>query len=60
MRYEVIHLKEHFPILGEAGKDPVLTVYVPDPMLDEDLKDRPRGCCLRYCRAVCRYVRSYG
>lgn len=46
MRYEVIHLKEHFSILGEAGKDPVLTVYVPDPMLDEDLKDRPRGCVL--------------
>lgn len=46
MRYEVIHLKEHFPVLGEAGKDPVLTVYVPDPMLDADLKNRPRGCVL--------------
>lgn len=46
MRYEVIHLKEHFPVLAEAGKDPVLTVYVPDPMQDADLKDRQRGCVL--------------
>lgn len=29
MRIETIHLKEYYPILGESGKDPVLTCYMP-------------------------------
>ena len=29
MKIEIIHLKEHYPLLGEGGKDPVLTCYMP-------------------------------
>ena len=29
MRYEVIHLKERFPFLGENGCDPILEIYLP-------------------------------
>ena len=46
MRCEVIHLKERFPILGEAGKDPLLTVYLPTPMLDGRLQNEKRPCVL--------------
>ena len=28
MRYEKIHLKDRFPVLGENGRDPVLEVYL--------------------------------
>ena len=41
MRCESIHLNRYFPILGENGKAPVLTVYLPEPFRDENLrKDR--------------------
>lgn len=32
MQYHVVHLKEHFPQLGENRKDPVLTAYLPDTL----------------------------
>lgn len=34
MKHEIIHLKEHFPILGENGKDPTLTTYLPDNLFE--------------------------
>lgn len=46
MRCEVMYLKDRFPILGEEGKKPRLTVYVPEPLVEEDLKDRKRPCLL--------------
>lgn len=30
MTYELIHLKDHFPFLGENDCDPTLEVYIPD------------------------------
>lgn len=30
MLYQIIHLKDHFPVLGDSGKDPKLTVYATD------------------------------
>lgn len=29
MKYEILHLKEKYPILGEDGRDPVLALYLP-------------------------------
>ena len=29
MTHEIIHLKDHFPFLGENGNDPVLVTYIP-------------------------------
>lgn len=46
MRCEVIHLNERFPILGEAGKDPLLAVYLPTPMPDDNLRNEKRPCVL--------------
>ena len=40
MLHKVIHLKDHFPFLGEDGKDPTLTVYVPDNMHEMDWSDK--------------------
>lgn len=46
MRCETIHLKDHFPILGASGKDPLLTLYLPEPLQDEDLRNQKRPCVL--------------
>ncbi len=47
MRCEVIHLKEKFPVLGDDGRDPLMTVYVPDPLLQrEELRNKKRPCVL--------------
>ena len=29
MRYEILHLKDHFPFLGENSCDPTLEIYLP-------------------------------
>ena len=29
MKYEILNLKEKYPILGEDGRDPVLALYIP-------------------------------
>jgi acetyl esterase/lipase len=29
MKYEILHLKEKYPVLGEEGRDPVLAIYLP-------------------------------
>mgnify|MGYP002517367009 CR=1 FL=1 len=44
MKYEVIHLKDRFPFLGEDGKDPNVTVYLPDPMWEMGWDDKKRPC----------------
>ena len=40
MLHKVIHLKDHFPFLGEDGKDPTLTAYVPENMHEMDWSDK--------------------
>lgn len=46
MRCETIRMKEYFPFLGEEGKDPLLTVYLPEPMWDDNLRNEKRPCVL--------------
>lgn len=46
MKYEVINLKNRFPFLGEDGKDPNVTAYLPDPMWEMGWDDRKRPCLL--------------
>ena len=40
MIHEIIHLKDHFPFLGENGCDPTLTVYVQDMNPEINRKDK--------------------
>lgn len=44
MKNQVIYLKERFPFLGEDGKDPNVTLYLPDPMWEMGWDDRKRPC----------------
>ena len=44
MRYEVVHLKDHFPFLGENGKDPVLELYLPYNMTEMHRENQKRPC----------------
>lgn len=44
MRCEIIELKDRFPFLGENGKNPNVTVYLPDPMKEMGWQDRNRPC----------------
>ena len=46
MRYEKIYLKEYFPILGEAGRDPTLALYLPYNMPEMNRQDQKRPCIL--------------
>ncbi len=46
MNHQVIHLKDHFPILGEDGKDPRLTTYLPYNMVEMNRQDWLRPCIL--------------
>lgn len=39
MQHITIHLKDRFPFLGEAGKDPVLTTYLPYNMTEMNRQD---------------------
>ena len=48
MKYFEIHLKEHFPFLGEDGKDAVVTAYLP-----YNMKEMKRQDWLRPCMIVC-------
>lgn len=43
MRCETVHLKDRFPFLGEAGKDPKLTIYIQNSYTDlgQTAKRRP-------------------
>lgn len=46
MRCEVIHLKETFPVLGENGRDPLLTAFLPYNMTEMKRQDWKRPCIL--------------
>lgn len=46
MRYEKVFLKEHYPFLGEDGKDPVLELYLPYNMTQMKRQDQKRPCML--------------
>lgn len=42
MQHEVFHLKDRFAFLGEGGKDPTLTVYLPYNMKEMNRQDQKR------------------
>lgn len=42
MKNFVIHLKDHFPFLGEEGKDPYVTAYLPYNMVEMKRQDQLR------------------
>ena len=44
MLYQVIALKDRFPFLGEGGKNPNVTLYLPDPMTEMGRDDWKRPC----------------
>ena len=44
MRYEVLSLKDYFPLLGENGKNPNVTIYLPEPMREMGREDWKRPC----------------
>lgn len=44
MIYQVIALKDRFPFLGEDGKNPNVTLYLPDPMTEMGRDDWKRPC----------------
>lgn len=46
MRYEVLHLKEFFPVLGEEGRDPTLTAYLPDNLTEMGWDTHKHPCLL--------------
>ena len=46
MRYEVLHLKDRFPFLGENGCDPTLEVYLPQIMTEMGRHDWKRPSIL--------------
>ena len=44
MTHTIIHLKERYPFLGEEGRDPSVSLYFPDPMIEMGWEDRKRPC----------------
>ena len=44
MRYLKLHLKDHFPFLGDNGKDPTVTIYSPTNMDIDKCTDAKRPC----------------
>lgn len=46
MKYEKIHLKKHFPFLGENGCDPTLETFLPYNMTEMNRQDAKRPCIL--------------
>lgn len=48
MKYEILHLNEYFPVLGEEGRNPSVTLYLPDPMW-EMRRDNWKRPCMVIC-----------
>ena len=46
MKHEVFHLKDYYPFLGEDGKDPRLTTYLPYNMVEMNRQDWLRPCLI--------------
>ena len=44
MKNFVIHLKDHFPFLGEDGRDPIVTAYLPYNMVEMNRQNDLRPC----------------
>lgn len=44
MIHEVLYLKDRFPFLGEDGKDPNVSIYLPEPMWEMGWEDKKRPC----------------
>lgn len=42
MRYEVLHLKDRFPFMGENGCDPTLELYIPENIQELDRPNEKR------------------
>ena len=48
MKYEILHLKDYFPALGENGCDATVTAYLAD-----NLTEMGRDHALRPCLVIC-------
>lgn len=48
MHYEIIHLKDRFPVLGQEGRDPTVEIYLPYH-LSEMQRDEEKRPCLVVC-----------
>ena len=46
MTYDVLHLKDYFPLLGENGADPTLTLYLPYNLREMKREQKKRPCML--------------
>lgn len=46
MQHTTVHLKDHFPFLGENGCDPLLTTYLPYNMTEMKRQDQKRPAIL--------------
>lgn len=44
MHYQVMNLKDRFAFLGENGRNPNVSLYLPDPMSEMGWDDRKRPC----------------
>ena len=46
MKYEVLHLKDYYPFLGENGCDPTVEVYLPYNMTEMNRQNDKRPCMI--------------
>lgn len=46
MVYDTIHLKEYYLFLGDDGRDPTLTLYLPDNLSEMRRENQKRPCLL--------------
>ena len=46
MKYEVLHLKDYYPFLGEDGCDPTVEVYLPFNMTEMHRENDKRPCMI--------------
>lgn len=46
MKYEVLHLKDYYPFLGEEGCDPTVEVYLPYNMTEMHRENDKRPCMI--------------
>ena len=48
MRYEILHLKDFFPALGENGRDATLAAYLPDNLTEMGRDNEAHPSCVHY------------
>ena len=44
MKFDVVYLKDRFPFLGENGRNPKISIYLPDPLTEMGRDDWKRPC----------------